>query len=618
MAEKLPLVYVDGQLSQLPTGDTADGASLGSLTAGSGLVGGGDLQTGNKRLDVALASSASGVIFVGDSIGMDGADLVVASAALASGVAGSSASAIALASGVAAQSDANTALASGNAALDLAVNFSSSSSVELTASSVIQAGNPVGLDDLGKASVITSVTSGDSRTYGSTVVFNTAESGSIFSTYDSTNNRVVIAYKDDANSNYGTAIVGTVSGTSISFGTAVVFESGNTGAISSTYDSTNDRVVITYSDSPNSEYGTAIVGTVSGTSISFGTAVVFESAATYSTAVTYDSTNNRVVIAYQDGGNSSYGTAIVGTVSGTSISFGTAVVFETASAAYLSTTYDSTNDRVVISYRDDGNSSYGTAIVGTVSGTSISFGTAVVFNSSGSTNHNSAIYDSTNDRVVIAYEDGGNSGYGTAIVGTVSGTSISFGTAVVFESAASTYLSAIYDSPNDRVVIAYQDQGNSGYGTAIVGTVSGTSISFGTAVVFSGTGYVYFVSATYDSTNDRVVVAFRNDGNSRYGTAVVGSPGSSTFPTISSYNNFIGSAQTTVASGEPVTINVPRSIGYNNTGLSTGYFYYVDPTTSGYTTASGEPSTWTADPSFPWGPIAKAVSSSGLLILETI
>jgi len=178
-------------------------------------------------------------------------------------------------------------------------------------------------------------------------------------------------------------------------------------------------------------------------------------------------------------------------------------------------------------------------------------------------------------------------------------------------------MSATYDSTNDRVVIAYRDDGNSGYTTAIVGTVSGTSISFGTAVVFNA-GSAYYTSATYDSTDDRVVISYRDDGNSQYGTAIVGAPGSSASPTISSQNNFIGSAQTTVASGEPITINVPRSIGYNNTGLSTGYFYYVDPTTSGYTTASGEPSTWNADPSFPWRPIAKAVSSSGLLILETI
>jgi len=564
MAEKLPLVYVDGQLSQLPTGDVAEGATLGSITAGSGLVGGGDLQTGNKRLDVALASSASGVIFVGDSIGMDGADLVIASAALASGVAGSSNSAIALASGVAAQSNANTALASGNAALDLAVNFSSSSSVELTASSVIQAGNPVGLDDAGKASVITNVTDVNSRSFGSAVVFESASSTYTSTTYDTTNNRVVIAYRDDGNSSYGTAIVGTVSGTSISFGTAVVFESATSNYISTTYDTTNNRVVIAYSDGGNSYYGTAIVGTVSGTSISFGTAVVFESASLYDISTTYDTTNNRVVIAYSDIGNSYYGTAIVGTVSGTSISFGTAVVFESGSCSYTSTTYDSTNNRVV-----------------------------------------------------IGYQDNVNSGYGTAIVGTVSGSSISFGTAVVFESAACVHISTTYDTTNNRVVIAYVDGGNSNYGTAIVGTVSGTSISFGTAVVFES-AYSPYISTTYDTTNNRIVIAYRDNGNSDYGTAVVSAPGSSTLPTISSRNNFIGSAQTTVASGEPVTINVPRSIGYNNTGLSTGYFYYVDPTTSGYTTASGEPSSWSADPSFPWRPIAKAVSSSGLLILETI
>jgi len=617
MAEKLPLVYVDGQLSQLPTGDTAEGAALGSLTAGSGLVGGGDLQTGNKRLDVALASSASGVIFVGDSIGMDGADLVTASAALASGVAGSSASAIALASGVAAQSDANTALASGNAALDLAVNFSSSSSVELTASSVIQAGNPVGLDELGKASVITTVTDVNSRSFGSEVVFESADITFARSTYDSTNNKVVIAYSDGGNGSYGTAVVGTVSGTSISFGTAVVFESANSANIDITYDPTNERVVIAYTDYGNSSYGTAIVGTISGTSISFGTAVVFESASTTEPmSVIFDSTNNKVVIAYKDVGNSNYGTSIVGTVSGTSISFGTAVVFESALIRAISSVYDSTNERVVIAYGDRGNSDYGTAIVGTVSGTSISYGTAVIFESA-TTNQCSITYDSSNTRVVISYSDIGNSSYGTAIVGTVSGTSISFGTAVVFNNAETTDNSISYDSTNNQVVIAYRDDGNSNQGTVIVGAVSGTSISFGPEVVFNPAS-TFTPSALYDPTNNKLVISYADVGNAYYGTAIVGGPATSASPTISSQNNFIGSAQTTVASGEPVTINVPRSIGYNNTGLSTGYFYYVDPTTSGYTTASGEPSTWNADPSFPWRPIAKAVSSSGLLILETI
>ena len=562
MAEKSPLVFSEGGFSQLPPGDSLEGVSLGSLTAGSGLVGGGDLNTGDKRLDVALASNASGVIFVGDSIGLDGVAQATADSALASGNAGLVVGETALSSGVVAQGEAAIALASGNAALDAAVNFVGSSSLELTAASPIGIGSAVGLDDTGSVQSVREVTDPDTRTFGSPVIFESANSNYISATYDSTNNRVVIVYRDSGNSSYGTAIVGTVSGTSISFGTAVVFESASSTYISATYDSTNDRVVIAYKDSGNSSYGTAIVGTVSGTSISFGTAVVFESADTDYIGIAYDSTNDRVVIAYRDAGSSIYGNAIVGTVSGTSISFGTAVVFESADSRYISSTYDSTNDRVVIAYRDDGNSSYGTAIVGTVSGTSISFGTAVVFDSANSM-YISATYDSTNNRVVIAYRDVGNSSYGTAIVGTVSGTSISFGSDVVFESASSTY-----------------------------------------------------ISATYDSTNDRVVIAYRDAGNSDYGTAIVAAPDSAVVPTLSSQNNFIGVAQATVASGSSVNVLLPRGLDVNQTGLTPGYFYYVDPTVSGFTSASGQPTTWSG--AFNWAPVAKAVSSSSLLILDTI
>jgi hypothetical protein len=150
MAEKLPLVYVDGGLSQLPPGDSVEGIALGTLTAGSGLVGGGNLSTGDKRLDLALAANASGVVFVGDSIGLDGADVVLAAQALLSGNAGLSSATAALSSGVAAQSAASSALITCNNALNAAVNFTGGNSVEFTAASAVASGYAVGLDDTGK------------------------------------------------------------------------------------------------------------------------------------------------------------------------------------------------------------------------------------------------------------------------------------------------------------------------------------------------------------------------------------------------------------------------------------------------------------------------------------
>ena len=52
----------------------------------------------------------------------------------------------------------------------------------------------------------------------------------------------------------------------------------------------------------------------------------------------------------------------------------------------------------------------------------------------------------------------------------------SAGSPVVFESGISQYVSSTFDSANNKVVIAYRNETNSDYGTAVVGTISGTSI----------------------------------------------------------------------------------------------------------------------------------------------
>lgn len=414
-----------------------------------------------------------------------------------------------------------------------------------------------------------------SQSVGSATVFESASTLFTAATYDANAQKVVIAYADGGNSNYGTAVVGTVSGTSISFGTPVVFESAGVDVPFATYDSNAQKVVIAYQDQGNSSRGTAIVGTVSGTSISFGTAAVFETGSVNYISATYDSNAQKIVISYMDGGSSDHGNAVVGTVSGTSISFGTPVTFNSSTTDYTSITYDSNTQKVVIAYRDGGSfpTYYGKAIVGTVSGTSISFGTAVTF-ITGSTIYHSATYDTNAQKVVIAYRDGTNSNYGTAIVGTVSGTSISFGTAVVFDNTNSFYISATFDSSVNKIVIAYRDVNNSSYGTLVAGTVSGTSISFGTPVVFEAASS-YYQSATYDSAAQKVVVAYRDLGNSNYGTAVVFQ---------NAYDN-----SGSVADGDPARTDIIGSVSTNQTGLTAGEKYYVQ-TDGTLSTTADDPS----------------------------
>jgi hypothetical protein len=447
-------------------------------------------------------------------------------------------------------------------------------SADFVASGTLGSGVTVALKSDGTVEAVSGATEGA----GTPVVFESASTFNTASTYDSSNNKVVIAYRDNANSDYGTAVVGTVSGTSISFGTPVVFESAQATNQSATYDSSNNKVVIAYKDEGNSDYGTAIVGTVSGTSISFGSAVVFNSQGVGRTSTTYDSTNGKVIIAWHGLGDPQDGAIIVGTVSGTSISFGSKIVFESLGTPYLSLTYDSTLNKIVLAYTNNNNNSYGTAVVGTVSGTSISFGSKIVFNSA-ITQWVSAVYDSSNNKVVIAYADVGNSSYGTAVVGTISGTSISFGSEVVFENAASTYLSAAYDSNANKVVIAYATTAG---GNVIVGVASGTSISFGSAVVFeSGNGIGTHTSTTYDSSNNKVVISYR--GSSNFGKSVVF--------TVGATNNtdFIGITDQAIADTATGAVIVQGGVSDKVSSLTTGSDYYVQSDGSLSTTVSSVP-----------------------------
>ena len=418
----------------------------------------------------------------------------------------------------------------------------------------------------------------------------------------------------------GIKIDGTVSVVTPVFGTDTVFESANISQPSVAYDPVNGKVVVAYMDAENSYYRTAVVGTVSGASISFGTPVVFL-AASYGnfspTACVFDSASGKFVIAYTN--SSAHGVAIVGTVSGTTISFGSAVTFEAASTAFISAAYHSASGKIVISYRDEGNSNYGTAIVGTVSGTSISFGAATVFESA-TTNYTSCVYDTANNRIVIFYQDAGNSNFGTAAVGTVSGTSISFGTPVVYASAATALASrgAAYDAVSGKSVLVYTDQ--STFTTKVIaGTVSGTAISFGAPTTItgyngsfsqvcsasggvitvilnesvssmrvSGTGVFLNKTLTRSATNpfigDSTSIASAGSGAVYVYRSSPSGFGVGQFIDMSStFNNWVGVAAESIADGAEGKVTVVGGIVSGLSGLTTGLTYGVSSVTGALT-----------------------------------
>ena len=462
------------------------------------------------------------------------------------------------------------------------------------ASGTLPNGVPVIVNSNGTVSVISQ--SNTSEAKGSDVAINSVNSFYFGAAYDAFRQKVLIGYS--GTSAYGTVAVGTVSGNAISFETPVVFNSSHTRDVRIVFDTASNKNVFLYRDNTASTVN-SIVGSIdsSGT-ITFGSAATLASGSSNYLDLGYDSTNNKVIAVYQIGADTS---AQVGTVSGTSISYGTAVVFENNYAQYNGITYDTANQKVVISYRHGGNSGYGTAIVGTVSGTSISFGTKVVYNSA-STTWQDVAYDPVNQKIVLAYNDQSTTGY--AVIGTVSGTSISFATPVTFASSGSyTYISCVYHTAAKKTAILFATPNPDRYLSVRMATVSGTSISLSTIFTLNSAKSYYFErGAAYDSNNKKIVIGYTDEGDSNYATAIVYQP--SYLQSTLTSENYIGMSRGgAVADTKRATVNIKNSINDEQSGLTAGQQYFVQN--------NGTISTTADDPSVLAG---VAISATELLI----
>lgn len=162
-------------------------------------------------------------------------------------------------------------------------------------------------------------------------------------------------------------------------------------------------------------------------------------------------------------------TAYAGTVSSGTITLGSSVSFsDITSFAALSTT------AFVLT------SSGGTSVIGTVASNVITLGTPTTIGS-GSFDFNTATVALSSTSFVVLFNDDNNNGYLTAVVCTATGLVITQGTPVAYSLFANGTLTAAYLSSSTLVVgFSYQYEF---YG--IVVSVSGTTPTFGTAVVVS-------------------------------------------------------------------------------------------------------------------------------------
>ena len=353
---------------------------------------------------------------------------------------------------------------------------------------------------------------GNGIEFGSQVLFRENQTYNLATArLDSTH--FVVVYGD--NYSFGACKIGTAVGEdSISFGAETVFWERHVISCSVTA-LTSSSFVIAFVDCGSNNAGTAIAGQISGNSVSFGSEEVFNENQTDFCSVDKLSSNS-FAIAFKDIGNANFGTTVVGSISGTTLSFGTKYVFNDGKTDYCSLTALSGSE-IVVAYEDCGNDNYGTAIKGVVSGSSVSFGSEAVF-CARETKYCSAV-TLANDYFAVAYVDVENNSCGSAVVGELESSQIHFGSSYVYndgatQDVAATALDSRYFS------VSYNDFGYAQKGVSCVGKVSGKTINFGSEYVFCE-GNTHYCAATNLRT-DSFVTIFSNLDNGRKGTAIIG------------------------------------------------------------------------------------------------
>ena len=451
-------------------------------------------------------------------------------------------------------------------------------SFDFTADEAITAGDTVELKsngNIGKFSVTQSFGNSQIRTFQSNTVYNTAF------VHPNNNGFAVVGYGNNNNGYYEVAVITPNAANPFSqapvLTTSEVVTSSNTAQQAGVYDPDQDAYVFAYRDNSDSGNLNVRVGTVNSSgSWTIGSTVTADASLITDIQAVYDSNAQKVVLFYRDSDNGNKATCVVGTVNAAShtITFGTPVASNSQASTLPSSSrtmndivFDSTNNKVVCIFRS-GFDNHGYALVGTVSGTSISFGTPVKFYASTIDGYMKAAYDSTNGYVVPFYKAGSTLRVQNL---TVSGTSITTGTETVFASGRNTRDVDITDaSALGSLFLAYHDTTGGGSKLTSMTWNSGTSAyTQGSTTSSHGPSQAQNLSIVYDSTLGAIYSAYTEADLADRGDFALAQVATG------DQSGFVGIAAENIASGASGKVTVFGGINESLTGLTPGANYYV-------------------------------------------
>ena len=479
-----------------------------------------------------------------------------------------------------------------------------------TATASITAGKPVILNSAGTVTQVAETTTGAiTEAYSSETALNDPSEKVVV--VSNGNNTFLMVYQ--ASSLYTTIQAGTMSGTTMTWGTAQVFESTDTSGAAVWWDSYRSCFVVCARSATGNSYVRVKTITVSGQAITIVDSEqtqVFGGSYNQSTMIGgYDSTAQVGFFVNSIGNSPTKTSIIVVSVDGSKqITFGSEVT---------------SNDRIYFAsqFVHDANGNGNVSVIGarynsstsvevnstqayviTISGTTPTIKTPVVLNAS-AYKHGYSVYDASANKTICIYDDATKVYYNVCSMssGTLTvGTHTEIATGGISDPTQEFAYAGSYNSFTQQIGITYHDSSNYYYLRS--GKVSGASITWSNAIqVDPSTANKHVNVVNANSSNSNTLVLYWVNYDSAFNTWTIGKTGVTTSNLTTS--NYLGVASTSASANASVNINIPGSINNDQTGLTIGRNYY--------TSGVGAIST-TLSPNF----VGRAISSTQLLLEE--
>ena len=142
----------------------------------------------------------------------------------------------------------------------------------------------------------------------------------------------------------------------------------------------------------------------------------------------------------------------------------------------------------------------------------------------------------------------------------------------------------VFDSHRNKILFVFKSNSLS---YLVVGTLSGSSITFGSTIQWLSTDFNQNANLSFDTSQNKALLSYGGSSSVKREARTI-----DTQPLVTNLTagNFIGFSDAAYTNGQTATIQIEGSVDDAQTGLTTAKVHYISPINGTLSTTAGTPS----------------------------